>query len=239
MRNWFIAIRAVGYMKPGATQILPSEFLSRVRQLEEVYLSSGDPIRQSGFGGGAERWRHEREPILEAFRNGGELLDTCCANGYLLESLMNWGRLRDLEIVPFGIDLSAKLIALAQKRLPQFADHFHVANAWDRHPHRRYDYVYALWDCVPEDYLTEFVRRLIGRCVSPVGRLILGAYGSLSRNQQPFDLETFLRSAGYQVSGTASGGNPPVARFAWIDQARSKSQFFAAEATCVPPDIRS
>jgi hypothetical protein len=201
-------------------RVLPPEFLSRLRQLEDVYLSSEDPIRQSGFGGGAERWRREREPLLEAFRNGGDLLDTCCANGYLLESLRNWGRLGGLEITPFGIDLSAKLIALARRRLPQFADHFHVANAWDWHPRRRYEYVYALWDCVPEDYLTEFVRRLITRCVAPAGRLILGAYGSLSRNRQPFDLETFLRSAGYQVCGAAWGGDPPVARFAWIDRGR-------------------
>jgi len=34
-----------------------------------------------------------------------------------------------------------------------------VANAWNWHPPRRYQYVYALWDCVPEDYLAEFVRR--------------------------------------------------------------------------------
>jgi hypothetical protein len=80
---------------------LPPEFLSRLRQLEEVYLSSEDPLRQSGFSGSPERWRREREPILEAFQDNGDLLDACCANGYLLESLRDWGRARSLEITPF------------------------------------------------------------------------------------------------------------------------------------------
>jgi len=175
-------------------------------QLEEAYLTSEDPIRQSGFGGGSERWRREREPILGALRNAGDLLDVCCANGYLLESLRNWGGSRGLEVVPFGIDQGSKLIELARNRLPQFASHFEMANPWDWHPGRRYEYVYALWDCVPEDYLTEFAGRLMARCVAPGGRLILGAYGIVSRHQQPFNVETFLRVAGYCVSGTACGG---------------------------------
>jgi len=194
---------------------LPVEFLSRLRWLEEAYLSSDDPIRQSGFGGGAARWRREREPILEAIRGSGELLDIGCANGYLLESLMSWGSVRGIEIVPFGVDQSGGLIELARKRLPRFAGHFQVANAWEWHPRRRYEYVYAVWDCVPEDYLTEFIRRLIARCVAPGGRLVLGAYGSLSREEEPFDVVTFLRSAGYRVSGAASA---PVARFGWVDK---------------------
>jgi len=32
-------------------------------------------------------------------------------------------------------------------------------------PERQYQYVYALWDCVPEEYLAEFVLRLIDRYV--------------------------------------------------------------------------
>ena len=198
---------------------LPHAFISRLHDLEDAYLTSDDPIRQSGFGGGADRWRREREPILEALRKpGGDLLDVCCANGYLLECLAEWGRESGLEIVPFGIDQGSRLIDLARRRLPQFARHFCVANAWDWNPPRRYKYVYALWDCVPEEYLPEFVHRLIDRYVEDGGRLILGAYGSRSRNQQPFDLEKFLESAGYQLSGTAWGGIPPVARFAWLDR---------------------
>jgi hypothetical protein len=198
---------------------LPESFLTRLRQLEETYLRSADPIRQSGFSGGAERWRREREPILQALREpGGDLLDVCCANGYLLESLVEWGRGRNLHITPFGIDQGCRLIEIARRRIPGFAGNFHAGNAWDWNPPRRYRYVYALWDCVPEEYLTEFIDRAIRYYVEPNGRLILGAYGSASNGQAPFDLEVFLRSAGYHVRGTASAGAPPIARFAWLDR---------------------
>jgi SAM-dependent methyltransferase len=198
---------------------LPQAFLTRLRHLEDTYLMSDDPIRQSGFSGGAERWRREREPLLKALREpGGDVLDVCCANGYLLECLVEWGRDRSLDIVPFGIDQGSKLIEVARRRLPQFAGDFRVANAWDWKPPRQYQYVYALWDCVPEEYLAEFVLRLIDRYVEKGGRLILGAYGSLSRDQPPFDLETFLRSAGYQLSGSSSGRIPEVAHFVWLDR---------------------
>ena len=127
---------------------------------------------------------------------------------------MTWGGARGLKITPFGIDQGRSLIELARRRLPRFAAYFQVANAWNWHPPRRYEYVYALWDCVPGDYLTEFVRRLLARFVAPGGYLIVGAYGSLSRNQQAFDVETFLKSARHRLKGSA--GTPPVARFAWI-----------------------
>jgi len=198
---------------------LPKAFLTRLRQLEETYVRSADPVRQSGFSGGAERWRRDREPILQALcEPGGDLLDVCCANGYLLESLVEWGRGRNLHITPFGIDQGSRLIEIARTRLPRYARNFHVGNAWDWTPSRRYRYVYALWDCVPEEYLAEFIDRAIRRYVEPQGRLVLGAYGSTSSGQAPFDLDVFLRSAGYQVKGTASAGVPPIARFAWLDR---------------------
>ena len=45
---------------------LPSTFLSELRALEDVYLHHSDPVEQSGFYGGPERWRTEREPMLGA-----------------------------------------------------------------------------------------------------------------------------------------------------------------------------
>ena len=66
-------------------------------------------------------------------------------------------------------------------------------------------------NCVSEEYLEEFIHRLINLYVAPGGRLILGSYGSLSRDQSPFDLDMFLRSAGCQVPGSiaapATNGN--------------------------------
>jgi hypothetical protein len=67
---------------------LPEAFLRDLKALELAYLKSDDPIEQSSFGGGKERWRAEREPILEAIAASGDLLDVGCANGYLLECLV-------------------------------------------------------------------------------------------------------------------------------------------------------
>ncbi len=157
---------------------LPESFLQELAELEESYLRESDPIRQSGFGGGPARWRAEREPLLDAIDADGDLLDTCCANGYLLECLVEWGRERGIAITPHGLDLGARLVELARKRLPLHAANLHVGNTWEWEPPRRYRYVYALTDCVPVEYLPALVTRLLGRIVEPGGRLILGAYGS-------------------------------------------------------------
>jgi SAM-dependent methyltransferase len=196
---------------------LPAEFLAQVAGLEEAYLQSDDRIRQSGFGGGAERWRAEREPILDAIDGDGDLLDIGCANGYLLECLVAWGAERGVRLTPVGIDVGPRLIAEAKGRLPEFADNFRVANGWDWRPDRRFRYVYTLWDCVPPAYLGEYAGRLLANVVSPGGRLIVGAYGSRSRGEAAPPIGELLAAHGFTVSGTSSGGEPTVTAFAWLD----------------------
>jgi SAM-dependent methyltransferase len=196
---------------------LPGEFVRQLEALEASYLTKDDPIRQSGFGGGPERWRAEREAILEGIETSGDLLDVGCANGYLLECLVAWGRERGLELTPYGVDQGPRLIELARERFPGLVDHFYVANAWDWIPPRRFRTVYSLYDCVPEAYLEEYVRRLLSRVIEPGGRLIIGAYGSRSQGYPPFEVAEFLASRGYLVAGTAWGGEPPLTSFAWID----------------------
>ncbi|MBN1345736.1 MAG: class I SAM-dependent methyltransferase [Phycisphaerae bacterium] len=195
---------------------LPAEFLRHIEALEESFLQAEDPIRQSGFGGGPDRWRAEREPILDAVEGDGDLLDVGCANGYLLECLVGWGRQRGLTLMPFGLDLGARLIGLARRRLPEYASNFFVGNAWDWEPGRRFRYVYSLYDCVPVEYLREYARRLLDVAVEPGGRLIMGAYGSRSRCEEPFGIAEFLRSSGLEVAGTSHGGDPSLTEFAWV-----------------------
>jgi len=103
---------------------LPSTFPSQLQTLGKAYLHNSDPAEQSGFYGGPERWRAEREPILEAISADGELLDTGCANGYLLECLVTWGRKRGVSLIPYGLDQGARLIELARRRQPHLADHW-------------------------------------------------------------------------------------------------------------------
>ena len=197
---------------------LPPEFMRHIAALEPAYLLHGDPIRQSGFSGGAERWRAERSPILDAIDADGDLLDIGCANGYLLECLLRWG-LEDkgLRLVPHGLDIGSNLIALARRRHPEHADNFHVGNAWDWRPARRYRYAYMLYDCLPLGYLAEGVGRLLAQVVEPGGRLIIGAYGSRSAGTAPFDIGGFLAAQGFTVAGHAEGGAPVVTKFCWLD----------------------
>lgn len=201
-----------------STDALPEDFLAEVRALEDAYLLSDDPIRQSGFGGGAERWRAERGPILEAVTGDCDLLDIGCAVGYLAECLVAWGAERGVRLTPHGIDVGERLIAEAKRRLPEHADNFVVANGWDWRPGRRFRYVYSLSDCVPLEMLREYVGRTLDRLVEPGGRLIVGSYGSRSRGTPPLPLAELLASYGYAVVGRASGGDPPLTAFAWIDR---------------------
>jgi len=196
---------------------LPADFLKKLSDLEVSYLAEKDPIRQSGFGGGIQRWRAEREPILDAVDHSGAFLDVGCANGYLLECLITWGRERGLSLIPFGMDWSGKLIDLARGRFPTLHKNFYVGNAWEWKPNRAFPYVYTLYDCVPEEYLEEYIHRLLRCVVSPAGRLIIGAYSSRSAGVLPFDMASYLKSIGFPITGFSEGGNPPVAKFAWID----------------------
>ncbi len=195
---------------------LPNEYLQKLRGLEEHYLAHDDPIRQSGFSGGEERWKKERGIILDAVDEDGSFLDIGCANGYLMECLVEWAKLKGVTLTPYGVDLGARLIELAKRRFPQYASHFWVANAWDWRPPCKFRYVYALHDCVPKDYLHHWVRRLLAHYVEGSGTLIVGAYGSYSENQPARDIAGELSAHGFTVSGSASSGELPVSTVAWV-----------------------
>jgi hypothetical protein len=196
---------------------LPADFLQMLRDLEESYLAETDPIRQSGFGGGPDRWRGERGIILEAIDGDGDFLDTGCANGYLLQCLVEWARDRGITLIPCGLDQGARLVGLARQRLPQRADHFWVGNAWDWSPSRRFRYVYTLTDYVPKPFLREYLVRVMRDFVEEDGRLIVGAYGSMSRGEPAQDVTRLLSGFGFPIAGTATHGALPVVHIAWTE----------------------
>lgn len=190
--------------------------MRELARLEQAYLSQTEPERQSGFLGGNERWRIERELILDAVDAGGDFLDIGCANGYLLECLVQWAREKSISITPYGIDVGSGLIRLAKERLPEHADHLWVANAWDWQPPRRFRYVYTLTDYVPDDRLAEYLNKLLDRYVEPGGLLIVGAYGSYSRNEPAIDLRNVLGELGFEIAGSSERGKLPISRIVWL-----------------------
>jgi SAM-dependent methyltransferase len=197
---------------------LPPAFLHELTALEDAYLQRSDPIEQSGFHGGAARWRAEREPILDAIPVDGDLLDVGCANGYLLECLINWGEERGLRLTPYGLDQGPRLIELARRRFPGWPDHFFVGNAWDWKPARPFHYVYMLLDVVPPDYRALHLPRIVEQFVAPGGRLIIGDYGSHSRRIPARDVAAVLRASGLAVSGGATARSIHQTCFAWTER---------------------
>jgi SAM-dependent methyltransferase len=125
--------------------------------------------------------------------------------------------MRQLALEPHGLDVSSEVIALARQRFPGLEDHFYVANAWRFEPPRQFDFVYSLYDNVPLDYLTEYIRQLLENVVAAGGRLIVGAYGSRTRHEPAFEVGEFMDRAGFTVAGSVSAGAVPEARFAWVE----------------------
>ena len=206
--------------QPTGYQKLPEAHLASIRILEPAYLAKNDPIKQSGFSGGAERWRAERSPLLEGVDGDGDFLDLGCANGFLLESVVKWASERGIALVPYGVDLNPRLLHEATRRFDSISHHFWVANAWGWLPPRRFRWIYAIWDLVPIAMLPDLARHLLTQAVSQDGALIFGAYGSKSDDTPSVDIAQVLRNADIPVSGEACGGElprgGPVTRFAWI-----------------------
>lgn len=191
------------------------EFMSRVLSLEAAYLESDDPIVQSGFHGGRDRWIAERSPLVDGINTGGDFLDVGCANGLLVVDVAAWAAAEGHQIVPYGVDLGAGLVGKAGELFGDYSENFAVADAWTWTPGRQWSYVYSLLDLSPPDLWCEWLRRLYS-WVEPGGRLIVGSYGSRSRNRPPVDVRSVLRGCGYGVAGSSAGGEGPVTRFAWV-----------------------
>ena len=174
--------------------------------LESAYLKAATPWGQSGFSGPMERWTRLRKPIADLVDRSGSFLDVGCANGFLLECLLRWTGERGLALVPYGLDLSERLVALARKRLPAFADHFFVGNAWDWEPPSRFDFVRTELCYVPEECQRPFLDRLLGEFLTAKGSLLVAEYRSSreANSDKPW-VDKHLSCMGYPVVRSASG----------------------------------
>ena len=83
-------------------------------------------------------------------------------------------------------------------------------------------YSYSLDDCTPAELLPAYIRRLLTRYVETGRTLIMGAYGSYSKQEAARDIATDTAAAGFRVAGSSSRGALPVSRVAWIRAARQR-----------------
>ena len=187
--------------------------------LEASYLSHPDsePWRQSGMSGPAERWIALRRPLVDCLDRSGSFLDIGCANGYLLECLLGWAAGRGLTLDPYGMDISSRLVELAQQRLSQFPGHFFAGNSLDWVPPLRFDFVRTELVYVPAGYERAYVEHLFRRVVKPDGRLILASYmeglddpgrGCLPGSFATNDILAHLAGLGFHPAGHQDGYDP-------------------------------
>lgn len=197
--------------------------------LETAYLASDDPYEQSGTSSDETSWERRRRPVVAAIDRDGTFLDMGCANGLLMETVTAWAAEDGYVIEPYGVDFSAKLVALARRRYPAWADRICIGNALGWRPARpasRFDFVRSGLDCVPLPRWRDLVEHLLAHVVVPGGRLIVCDYGS-SRRPAPRvqDIGGILRAWGYRVIGETSAADPNgvvVTRVAWIDAKAAK-----------------
>jgi SAM-dependent methyltransferase len=191
--------------------------------LENAYLAASDPRGQSGFSGDKARWERGRRIIAQAIDRDGAFLDVGCANGLLLETVTTWAGADGHRIEPYGLDISARLAAMARSRLPAWADRIFVGNAMTWRPPRRFDFVRTELEYVPDARRPEYLVRLLRDVVAPGGRLIVCAYGSATRpDRRVTPIGDILRGFDLPVAGEAEAADLNgivFTRVAWIDRA--------------------
>ena len=179
-------------------------FSSLKKELEEAYLQHDEPWKQSGFSGPEERWIKCRKPIADCVKESGSFLDIGCANGYLLECIMKWTGERGLNIVPFGLDLSEKLVGLAKDRLPKYSENFYTGNGWLWSSPIRFDYVRTELVYVPDCLQKQYIERIIDGYLVEGGKLLVTEYRSRKDPVSKPWIDGMLGDWGFNIDGQVS-----------------------------------
>lgn len=176
--------------------------------LETAYVAAEQPWQQSGFGlhtpRDAEQWAAHRRVIAYAVDRSGSFLDIGCANGYLLECVLQWTAQCGFTLDPYGLDISERLIALARQRLPAHAAHLFIGNAWDWTPLRTFDFVRTELVYVPDTLYREFISRLLDRYLAPGGSLLLAEYRMHGDDAPPLSIDRQAADLGFPAARVLS-----------------------------------
>jgi len=183
-------------------------WFDEVRQiLETAYLQKENPWNQSGKSGSFEEWTRVRIPISECIEKSGTFLDIGCANGFLLECLLDWTGKKGAAIIPYGLDFSEKLVELAKRRLPDFRDNIFLGNGWNWEPPLKFDYVRTELCYVPQDLQKDFVSRLLDKFLVDDGKLLVAHYRSHREDLTKDWVDGYLIDMGFKVNGYSRGFN--------------------------------
>jgi broad specificity phosphatase PhoE/GNAT superfamily N-acetyltransferase len=181
-------------------------FADLKEQLEASYLQQIEPWKQSGFMiSDPKAWKVCRKPIADCVEKSGTFLDIGCANGYLLETVLGWTQEKGVKLIPFGVDMSEKLVSLAKQRLPIFENNFFVENAyyWKNPP--RFDYVHSELVYVPDALQKQYLEKLLDSYLKPGGRLLITEYRSRKDPPDKVWTDTNISGWGIHIERKVSG----------------------------------
>ncbi len=211
-----------GITMPDGSPSAPDEaaWFARVCEvLEAAYLAAPTVYGGSGSGGDGVRWRAKREVIVEGIDRDGTFLDIGCANGLLMERIVEWAAERGRRVEPYGLDISELIAAEARRRLPHWADRIWSGNAMEWQPPLRFDFVRTELVYVPPFRQPAFVARLLREVVAPGGRLLVCQYNPNPPLPPNPPVRPQLEGWGFAVDGEASSGEYAPGRVvtvAWL-----------------------
>lgn len=175
--------------------------------IDEEPAEEDTPWRKSARSGTFAEWTRLHIPIIECINSSGSVLDTVCGNGFLLECLMEWGRHKDLELIPFGLEYSLPVKEKAKLRHPQYPDNFFHGNAWEWVPPQKFNFVLVDLVTIPIQLRQNYVEKLLDAYVVSGGRLIV----SHNRNHHEDLSEQWITDDvgeyGFKIELTAHGFN--------------------------------
>jgi ubiquinone/menaquinone biosynthesis C-methylase UbiE len=163
------------------------------KDLEESYLKYQEPWKQAGFTLDEAAWIACRKPLADCIDKSGAFLDISCSNAYLLECLMKWSAEKGFKLTPHGIDLSEKLIAVAQKRLPDYAKNLVVGNATKWTSSTKFDFIHTELGYVLDESQEQYLYKLCTNFLAPDGKLIVTETRSKKQNvKEPWSTDKIV-----------------------------------------------